>query len=49
MFWIGLIVGLIIGSVTTLITMSCCIVAGRADEHDEHIGVISKTDKEDNR
>jgi len=23
--------------------MSCCIVAGRADEH---IGVISKTDKE---
>jgi hypothetical protein len=37
MFWIGLIIGCIIGSVITQISILCCLVAGRADAHIEDI------------
>lgn len=33
---IGFIIGAILGSIVTVITLACCKVAGDADEADEH-------------
>lgn len=33
MFWIGLIVGLIVGANVSLIFYACIVAGGRADEH----------------
>ena len=33
MFWIGLLIGLIIGANVSLILYACIIAGGKADEH----------------
>lgn len=46
MFWIGLIIGCVVGSVITLIVVFWCIITTIADEHINEI-ITKDTIKED--
>lgn len=46
MFWLGLIVGMVLGGIAGVFVTACCVVAGREDEWMERQNINKEIGKQ---